>query len=289
MNVRLVHNFCMVVLLILISSCIREDLSDCPPSQYEIKVSVKDKNYTNISSFPQLTPMDENAPFSSFEGTVYYILSDAVTGSRVKESSLSAVGGADQTFTISFNDVPDGEYTLTVWGNMTAEYPAGVLHQDGKEHTDIYMATRTFKLDRNYKTDEVPLERMKGKFLLLCTNFPSAVNRVEQTVSQVYQSVDANRNYSGSTQVTKSMAFQPVLQTLLAPTSQEGVSKLKLSFYADATRASDAFLELPEMDLNMKRNEISAISVDFKAPDGVFEIWSFVDGEWTMLHRLGIQ
>lgn len=287
MNIRLVHNFCMVVLLVLISSCIREDLSDCPPSQYEIKVSVKDKNYTNISSFPQLPPMDENAPFSSFEGTIYYTLSDAATGNRVKESSLSAVDGGDQTYTISFNDVPDGEYTLTVWGNMTAEYPAGVLHKDGKELTDIYMATRTFKLNPKYKTEEVPLERMKGKFLLLCNNFPSEVNRVQQTVKHVYQLVDANKNYSGSTEVDRSMTLQPILQTFVAPTSQEGVSKLKLRFYSDA--ATTPFLDLPEMDLFMKRNEISAISVDFKAPDGVFEIWLFVNGEWTMLHRLGIQ
>ena len=287
MNVRLVHNFCMVVLLILISSCIREDLSDCPSSQYEVKVSVKDKNYANSNSFPQLSPVDENAPFSSFEGTVYYILSDAATGNKVKESSLSAVGGADQTYTISFNDVPDGDYTLTVWGNMTAEYPAGVLHRDGKEHTDIYMATRMLKLGRDYKTVEVPLERMKGKFLLLCNNFPSTVNRVEQTVSHVYQSVDANKNYSGSTEVDKSMTFQPVLQTFLAPTSQEGVSKLKLSFYSDA--ATTPFLDLPEMDLFVKRNEISAFSVDYKSGDGVLEISSFINGEWTVLHRLGIE
>lgn len=289
MNVRLIHHFCMLVLLFLVSSCIREDLSDCPPSHYEVRVSVKDKNYTNVDHFPQLVRMAEDAPFSSFEGSISYTLHDAATGILVKESSVSAVSGGDQMYSITFNDVPDGEYTLTVWGNVTTEFPAGVLHRDGKEHTDIYMATRVLRFDGAYQTAEVPLERMKGKLLLICTNFPSAVNRVEQRVSNVYQSVDAGLNYAGSAPVSKSVAFQPFWGTVLAPTSEEGVSKLKLSFYSDATRAAGPILELPEMDVVIKRNEVSAISIDFKVTDGGYEVWAFVNGQWVVLHLLGIQ
>lgn len=51
MNRRVIQIFCMVVGMVLASSCGDE----CPVEQpYSVRVSVKDKNYLNISQFPQL-------------------------------------------------------------------------------------------------------------------------------------------------------------------------------------------------------------------------------------------
>lgn len=288
MNMRwMIIRFCMVVLLGGVSSCIHKDFSDCPADKYMVKVSVKDKNYANINSFPQLAAMAEDSPFRVFAVTIYYTLSDAATGNLVKESAVESVSGNDTAYFITFEDIPEGEYTLTVWSNVTTDYPAGILHQEGKEHTDIYMATRMLKFDYSYQTAEVALERTKGELLLLCKNFPPVVTGIGQSITNVYQKVDANFNYSGSTRVDKKGEFQPALTTLLAP-SAEGRSKLKLSFYTDDAQKS-LFLELPEMDLTVKRNEISAIAVDFKEPDGIYEVWTFINGQWTMTHRLDIE
>lgn len=287
MNVKLMPYSCMVVLLMLISSCIREDLSDCPPKQYEVRLSVKDKNYTNIDNFPQIARMEESAPFSSFEGTIYYILRDSITGRVVKESSVETLSEGGQTYSLLLDNMADGVYTLTAWGNMTTDYPAGVLHQDGKEHTDIYMATRVLHLGHTYQTAELPLERMKGALLLICSNFPSVVTSIEQNVTHVYPQVDAARNYIGDAQIQKRTPFKPFTTLLLAPTSQPGAN-LKLRFYADKLDAETPFLELPEMDLAVRRNEISALSVDYKVTDGVWEIQAFIQGQWVTLHRLDI-
>ncbi|RGN32634.1 hypothetical protein DXB65_17870 [Bacteroides oleiciplenus] len=288
MNVRLIHYLYMVVLLGFTSSCISDDLSDCPTTQYVVQISVKDKNYKNIGSFPQLEPKEENTPFRSFEGTIYYTLSESTTRARIRESAVMVVNGEDQMYSITFNNIPEGEYILTVWGNMTQEYPVGILHQDNKEHTDIYMTSRKLRFDSSYQTTELSLERTKGLLLLLCSNFPAVVTSLKQNISHLYQSVDANFNYTGTTNVEKRVPLQATVTTFLAPNAEED-SSLKLSFYTDATKSTTPFLELPDINLTIKRNEISAIAIDYKATDGVYEIWMFIQEQWTMIHRLDIK
>lgn len=122
----------MVVGMVLASSCGDE----CPVEQpYSVRVSVKDKNYLNISQFPQLSQVDENLPFRTYAGTLYYALYDASTGALIRESAVVSTEGEEKEYTLTFPGVPDGDYKLAVWGNLTTDYPAGILHQDGKEHT----------------------------------------------------------------------------------------------------------------------------------------------------------
>lgn len=159
----------------------------------------------------------------------------------------------------------------------------------GKEHTDIYVTSGDLHFSPDYQTEELTLERTKGKLLLLCSNFPSEITRIEQNVSHVYQSTDAGLNYSGSTQVDKNVPFTSVLETLLAPTSAEGHSKLTLTFYTGGTRASETpYLKLPVMEMDMRRNEITAVSIDYNTSEGIWEIKMFIRGEWITIHRLDI-
>lgn len=89
MSMCFIHYMGMAVLPIWVGSCIFDDSPDCPASQYLIRISVKDVNYGNIGNFPQIEPKDGNAPFYHLIGTIYYVLSDLATGTRVKESRLS--------------------------------------------------------------------------------------------------------------------------------------------------------------------------------------------------------
>ena len=214
---------------------------------------------------------------------------DASTGELIRESAVVSTEGEEKEYTLTFPGVPDGDYKLAVWGNLTTDYPAGILHQDGKEHTDIYVTSGDLHFSPDYQTEELTLERTKGKLLLLCSNFPSEITRIEQNVSHVYQSTDAGLNYSGSTQVDKNVPFTSVLETLLAPTSAEGHSKLTLTFYTGGTRASETpYLKLPVMEMDMRRNEITAVSIDYNTSEGIWEIKMFIRGEWITIHRLDI-
>lgn len=51
------------------TSCIREDLDQCPPLSVDIEV--KDKNYANVEQVDIEEEEDENQPFSYFVPTLY--------------------------------------------------------------------------------------------------------------------------------------------------------------------------------------------------------------------------
>lgn len=247
---------------------------------------MKDINYDNISNFPHVEVKDRNMPFRSFVGTVYYVLSD-VSGKHVKESSVLPVGGDGRTYTIPFGDITEGEYVLTVWGNLTGEFSAGALHPDGQEYTDVYAGSCTVCLDDAHRTAELGLERTKGLLLLSCSGFPDDVSWIKMSVSGVCRSVDADFNYAGSVNVEKVMPFQPFTTTLLSP-SVSGPTVLRLSFHTDNPAASDPFLILPDIDLSVCRNEISSVAIDYHDEAGMYEVRMFINGHWVTIHRLYI-
>lgn len=277
----------LAVLSIQSISCIFDGDSDCPVRGYAAEVSVKDINYDNIKNFPHVEVKDKDMPFHNFAGTVYYVLSD-MSGKHVSESAVLPVSGDGRTYTIPFGDVPEGEYVLSVWGNLTGGYPAGALHPDGQEYTDIYVGSCTVCLDCAHRTTELALERTKGLLLLSCSGFPDDVSWIKMSVSGVCRSVDADFNYAGSVNVEKVMPFQPFTTTLLSP-SASGASVLRLSFHTGNPATSEPFLELPDIDLSVCRNEISSVAIDYHDEAGMYEVRMFINEHWVMIHRLYIK
>lgn len=273
----------IAVLPVLGSSCI-EDYDDCEFHGYEVQISVKDINYANIEDFPQLEIKDADMPFRSFVETVCYVLSDK-DGKRIKESEVMKVEGESRTFPISFRNIPEGEYILTIWGNLTEGYPAEILHPDKKEHTDVYMGSQTLRIDESYETELIPIERTKGLLLVMCSGFPCRVSKMKMCISDIYQYVDREFNYGGQGEVKKDMPLQPLAATYLAPSSIKGAN-LKIEFYTDEAEEEESFLKLPDIRLNIRRNEIASVAVNYCKDDGVYEIWTLTYGQWTMIHRL---
>lgn len=282
---KTVEYCCIVVLLILLNSCIKEDLSGCPTG-YVVKVSVKDKNYTNIGAFPQLGKVDESLPFRYFLGTVYYSVKNMETGQVVQESSVLQPSDAAAEYTITLKDIPSGNYEVTVWGNLTSDVAAGILHPQNKEHSDIYVSTAIFNFKPGSETGSMSLERAKGKLVVFCTNFPENVTQIQEKISPVYEVVDKNLTYGGNTQVEKNATVMPINELLVAPTPPGSTTKLNLSFYTN--NRSIPILIVPETEVPIQRNEISAMMVDYNTVDGAWEIWVYVQGEWTMIHHLDI-
>lgn len=277
----------LAVLLLLSISCIFDYESDCPLPEYTAQISVKDINYDNIGEFPLVEVKDKDMPFHSFAETIYYVLSD-LSGKHVTESAVLPVSGESRTYTISFGDIPEGEYVLTVWGNLTGEYPAGALHPDGQEYTDIYTGSRTVRFDDSHRMAEIALERTKGLLLLSCTGFPGDVSWIKMSVSGTYRSVDSDFKYDGSVNVEKATPFQPFTTTLLSP-SAAGRSALRLSFHAGDSATSAPFLELPDIELPVIRNEISSVAIDYDEEAGKYEIWMLINEKWTIIHSLYIK
>lgn len=287
MSSRYIRYIYLVALSILNNSCVFDDNPDCPVLEYAAEISVKDINYDNIKKFSHVEVKNKDMPFHSFARTIYYVLSD-MSGTHVRESAIQSVSGESRTYHISFGDIPEGEYILTVWGNLTEEYPSGTLHPAGKEYTDIYTGSRRVCFDAKHRMTELELERTKGLLLLSCSGFPDDVSWIKMSVSGAYGLVDADFNYTGSVDVEKTMPYRPITTTLLAP-SAKGPSVLRLSFHTDNPSTSEPFLKLPDINLSVNRNKISSVAIDYCEEVGMYEIRMFINDQWVIIHRLHIK
>lgn len=286
---KIVRYLGMILLLTIVSSCIRESESECY-SQYTVRVFVKDKNYTNVDAISPQDRIDESLPFRKFVGTVYFTLSKASTGELVQESALTTVVDDADYFPINLNGIPYGDYKLTVWGNTTADVAAGNLHQGNKELTDVYLGSTDLKVKAAQMSSDVTLQRTKGLLLVQFTNFPSYIKGISANVVGVYGTVSPEFAYAGNTSVAKEIPFQLKTQLLLAPSVSEGASKLRIKLYAtDQIAGADPVITLPETSFTVRRNEMGLVTVNYNAPSGNFEIWTYINGEWTMIHSLDPQ
>ena len=114
-----------IVFCLAFASCIRDEIQPCPPLQ--VRIAVKDKNYFNIHEVARLgyaEELAEDLPFREYVRTLYYVLTDAGTGEVVVEQPLMTLTSGDAVLPVSFpQEMPFGEYVLTVWGNMQSMRP----------------------------------------------------------------------------------------------------------------------------------------------------------------------
>ena len=86
------------------TSCVREDLDQCPPLR--INIEVKDKNYFNVDQTVPDEKRDENQSFRSFVPSLSYRLSrlnDDGTQQVIVEEKGFGVEGDGLTYPVSFD------------------------------------------------------------------------------------------------------------------------------------------------------------------------------------------
>ena len=276
----------LAVLTTLMTACIHDDEADCRFG-YTVEINVQDKNYDNIGQFPQLSREDEDQPFSHFSGTIYYILTDVKTQQSIRQSEVISTTSSSPTYSLVFDNLPTGEYSLDVWGNLTSDVPAGTLHPASKEHTDIYAASTQFSITDKDASTQLKLKRAKGKLIVFCANFPDNIVRMHQSLTNVYGQADAALNYSQPTNVEKDSAPLEENSFFVAPTPSGQKSQLTLSFYT--ADDSKPILTVPNVEQNITRNAISAMTVDYDSVNNAWNIWTYSDGEWMLLHHLTIE
>ena len=71
--------------LLVLSSCVRDDIQPCPPLQ--VHIVVKDKNYFNVDKVELEERKSEDLAFREYVPTLYYMLRDAATGEVVEEQA----------------------------------------------------------------------------------------------------------------------------------------------------------------------------------------------------------
>lgn len=270
---------------LLLSSCLFEDVSECP-SGLLVTVSVKDKNYFNIDQFEALSKVDEKQPFTTFIHTLSYELNSLQTGQTIQKSILSPLSSSNATYSFPIDKLPEGSYVLTVWGNLSTGQAPDELHPDRLESTDLYLASRRIEWTGSSATVSLELERTKGKLVLFCRNFPPTIRSTEEEIDPVYQRVSPFLVYSGQTQVEKKASFSALEEWMIAPSPEGDPSKLDVRFYtADPTRPA---LTLPPLQVTIRRNELTAIRIDYNNSQKYWEIWCYIDSRWALVHHLDI-
>lgn len=285
------HFVLMIFLLVLSGSCIRDKDSECISEEYMVRVFIEDKNYWNVDAVDPDDKMDETMPFGRFIETLHYTLQDVATGAMVREAELVSKTDMGDDYEIGLRDIPYGRYKLTVWGNVISDLPLGVLHKDNMEEPDLYLASSTVDVSSAFQTTDIMLDRVKGMLLVRLTNFPSYISTVNSNITNVFESVNADFVYVGNASVLKETSLQEEIKATLAPSVAEGASKLKLELFTNNTTVTraDPAVTLPEIDLTIRRNEITVISVDYNIAVGKWEIWTYIDGRWTKIHSLDIE
>ncbi|MCR9011213.1 hypothetical protein [Gabonibacter chumensis] len=280
-----------VIYTLVFSSCLSEPDRSCP-AEYQLRLSVGDKNYVNISEIPQLSPKDESLPFRAYVGNVMYCLENVATGQVFIDASSSPVEGNDGFYTLRTTDIPDGRYALSVLGSTDVtnvpEDGVFVLHANNQESFDTYFFHDTITLNQEKTTYYFSLSRVKGLLVVLLEDAPDSLARVEVNISSVQQNFDLVNGYSGESFVHKSFmrdGIQPDLfSTFVAPTVSGKKSVVRLSLFSKNETMPYAIL--PDIELVVMQNEIAFAKIGFTS-SGV-EIWIYVSRAWQKLHNMDI-
>lgn len=273
-----------MMLSALPSSCIDDDCS----VSHTVNIGIKDKNYFNVSSFPEVSPVNEQLPFRNFSNNIYYLLRNTDTGEITRKSTLTDVTDDNSSYSLHLMDIPEGNYNLSVWGNIVTGIPPGTLHPNGQEHTDIFMASALLKIGSCPSSHALSMERTKGKLLVLCTNFPEGYTHLQANIKHVSQTSDERLVFEGDTEVNKDQLLKNINEILLAPTPTGGSTLVNISFYASEARSAVLPLIIPETKITISRNELTAVRVDYNNQNNTWDISVYADGRWTLIHHLDI-
>lgn len=292
--------FPLLLLSVVLSSCIRDDIQPCPPLQ--VMLDVEDKNYNNIDFVEQHIGVehriDENMSFRSYIQKLFYALYDLETGEIVTVRHLHEVTGDASMATVYLpEDLPFGRYGLMVWGNIDSE--EGIfadgrldtydLHAGHVEGYDVYMAADELIYDESNYEYIVKLKRMKGKLIIQAEGFPDKIRWSQKVISDVMGNVDYELHYSESENVVTERTWEKTLPyvsyTKIAPSASDNGSKIEILLY-DNPDMEKAVMELNPVTATFKRNEITVLRYVYDADTGTTDVFILLDDGWNEIINL---
>lgn len=287
-----------LLLVLVLSSCIRDELQPCPPLQ--VMIDIQDKNYSNIDYVEQQTGLahrvDETMSFRNYIQKLYYALYDMQTGEIVMIRHLHEVtGDAGMATAYVPEDLPFGRYRLVVWGNIGSE--AGIsdsgrfydLHKGGVEGYDVYMTADELLYDEWHYEYVVKLKRLKGELIIQAEGFPDGIGWSKKMVSDVMGNVDYELHYSESedviTQRTWGKSSDFISNTHIAPSVSGNGSEVRALLY-DSPSMTESVIELQPVTAAIRRNEITVLRYVYDPDTGTTDAFILLDDGWDEIVNL---
>lgn len=295
MKISLKSILLILLLAPALTSCIRDEIEDCPPLQ--VNIAVKDRNYFNVDKATPEECRSEDLAFREYVPTLFYMLRDAKTGEVMEEQGVFSVEGDGKTVPVEFCPcLPHGTYVLTVWGGMkdmtslSEDRTALALHPDNVGGDDIYLVNDTLVYDAYRYDYTVEMERTKGKLIVEAEGLPQGICQMTTDVDRLFGKVNSDFVYSGETHVSSTSAVtadQKVrMSSIMAPSVGSGVSLVNVSFTKNDS-ASDMLLPKPaDVNINMERNRITMLKYVFNPDADKFTIYIKVNDNWEEIHGM---
>lgn len=283
------------------TSCVRENLDQCPP--LSINIEVKDKNYFNVEQTVPDEKRDENQALRSFVPSLSYRLSrlnDDGTQQVIVEEKGFGVEGDGLTYPVSFDpDMPFGKYVFTVWGGMKKRGELNLdknellLHPEHSQGDDVYQVCDTLVYDENHYSYTSEMERTKGKLVIWTENLPAGFHLMDAEVSQLYGIVNPSFQYSEETSVFHESEIEAGSKTktsiFLAPSFLKDESVVDVNFYKNSGEGAGSSLSVLSPDdvkVSMERNKITVLRYVYDADRNRFTIYMKVNDNWEEIHGM---
>lgn len=296
MKISLKSILLLLLLVPALTSCIRDEIEDCPPLQ--VNIAVKDKNYFNVDKVDMEERRSEDLAFREYVPTLFYMLRDAKTGEVVEEQGVFRVEGEAKTMTVNFCPyLPHGTYVLTVWGGMkdmtslSEDRTALALHPEHAEGDDIYLVNDTLVYDAYRYDYTVEMERTKGKLIVEAEGLEQGLEHSTMKADHIYERVDSGFSYSSDTYASMQYDWtgQHILtKTVLAPSLKRNGSTLSLQFYDSAQRLNPV-LSPKDVRITMHRNELTVLRYVWNEEKADFVVYMLVNDNWEMVHGMEIE
>lgn len=296
MNISLKSILLILLLVPALTSCIRDEIEDCPPLQ--VNIAVKDKNYFNVDKVDMEERRSEDLAFREYVPTLFYMLRDAKTGEVMEEHGVFRVKGEAKTMKVDFCPcLPHGTYVLTVWGGMkdmtslSEDRTALALHPEHAEGDDIYLVNDTLVYDAYRYDYTVEMERTKGKLIVEAEGLEQGLEHSTMKADHIYERVDSGFSYSSDTYASMQYDWtgQHVLtKTVLAPSLKRNGSTLNLQFYDSAQRLNPV-LSPKDVRITMHRNELTVLRYVWNEEKADFVVYMLVNDNWEMVHGMEIE
>lgn len=286
---------------VLTTSCIREDIPDC--KALSLTLAVHDKNYANVGSVREETPLSETLQFRQYIPNWRWTLRNVETGEILEEQPSDTCRRDGQELELTFCDcIPYGTYVFTAYGKYVEDSQIDPktgqveLHPNHRDDGDVYVSNDTIVYAYGREHHRSEMYRAKDELIIELENMPDSLYRATLLATSLYATLDPMRDpdpeetvdwrfwYSDTTYTEQRDALISAtrpMKSILAPSVYRADTKLHLSLTPASPDGTPLARQPRDIEVTLDRNYITVVKYVYTpdSPD-LFTIYVLINGAW---------